>query len=195
MRYRIENHGRVRVFLLIVASAGIAGACGAPRPFGSGVEIQTLLYGGERLLAHDEFDGHTVWGLELATTERSSGWGYEAQWNYGAEEGEVNGVEDDAEFDEFALGLRRTWRSVGALRTVLGAGAAYTQVEHIRRSTPTRLTDETGAAGYAHVALQWVRGMLPFDPGTEFVIGVDVRALAGDDYEYAQIALVLGFGR
>ena len=39
MRYRIENHGRVRVFLLIVASALIAGACGAPRPFGSGVEI------------------------------------------------------------------------------------------------------------------------------------------------------------
>lgn len=184
----------MRVRLLIVSLTLLAGACGAPRPFGEGVELQTLLYGGARALSHDEFDGHGMVALELATNDPENGFGYELGGSYAAEDEESGGVEREGEFNELALGLRRTWRTSSGRRTVLGAGGAFTRVEHTLRS-PTREFDEEGGAVYAHVALQWELGPVDIDPGTDFLIGVDLRALAGDDYDYAQLALVLGFGR
>ena len=178
----------------LAALALLVSACAAPRPFGTGVELDTVLYGGYQALSHDHFDGHPIVALEFATLDLENGWGYELLGGYGNEETRHQGVTHEAEYDEVALGVRRVWGAGSNLRKVVGVGGAMTRVEN-SVSPPTNRFDDHGGALYAHAGLQWASGEVPFDPGTDFFFGLDLRALTGEEYDYAQLAVVLGFGR
>jgi len=178
----------------IVALALASAACTGPRSFAPGMEIQTSFLGGYRLVDQDEFDGHPAYGFELATNGPATGWGYELSGTYGIEDRTDGVVEHEGRFKEVGLGMRKTWGGSQGLRTVVGFGGATTRLEH-HVDPPSRHFTDYGAAAYAHAALQWVRGEVPFDPGTNYLIGVDLRVLGGDDFSYAQLAVVLGFVR
>ena len=63
----------------------LASACAVPQPYGQGVTLHTIASGGTSLVNDETFDGHEVYGLELVTCERESGWGYELGGSYGSE--------------------------------------------------------------------------------------------------------------
>jgi len=172
----------------------LASACALPRPYGQGVTLHTIATGGYRALDHERFDGHDVYALELVTRESESGWGYELGGSYGFED-ESGARAPSAEFNEVFLGLRRSWQPrSGSARPYLGLGGAFTRVEHDLHA-PRLEFEEEGGAAYAHGGVLWLLGPLPFERRTEVLLGFDLRGQVGDDYDYAQLALVMGFGR
>lgn len=175
----------------LAAVAALLAACGAPRPFGEGIAAYTSLSAGWRAIHAEHADGHPGYGLELASADER-GWGYELVGTYAAEE--TGGPRDrDQEFGEVGLGLRRTWNGEG--RTVLaGAGGVFTRIENTIHD-PRSDFDDKGGAGYAHAAVMWNFDPWELEHGTETLIGLDLRGLVGDDYDYLQLALVFGFGR
>jgi hypothetical protein len=178
---------------LLVLVAALACSCGAPRPFGEGVSLHTMLTGGYRALNHDQYDGGPAYGLELVTRD-GSGWGYELGGTYSAED-QSGPHAPEAEFNEVGLGLRRGWEGqAGGARSYVGFGGAFTRVDHTLHQPFNEFEDEGGAA-YLHGGVAWNLGRYDFDHGTEVLLGFDLRGLVGDDYEYAQLSLVLGFGR
>ncbi len=182
---------------LLLAACALTGACAAPRPYGRGVDVQALFSGGYRALEHDRFadlDGHPVYAFELATRENTSGWGYEVGASYAVER--AGGArEHRAEFDELSLGLRRSWQPEGSsARPYLGFGGARTVVQH-RLHDPGSTFEDRGGAAYLHGGVLWDLGSYAFDRGTEVLVGVDLRAQAGDDADYVALALVIGFGQ
>jgi len=179
--------------LLAAVLALLSTACAAPRVLGSGVELETLLYGGGRVLASSPYDGHPVVAAEIATNDTRNGWGYEVQASYGEEDVRAASGDLEGRFEEYSLGVRHTFGGPEQ-RIVVGFGGAVTRVQNSLDSPDTSFQDHGGGA-YAHAALQWALGEVPFDPGTDFLAGLDLRALVGDDYDYVQLALVLGFAR
>lgn len=182
---------------LLFAVIAFASACAAPRPYGSGVELQALASGGYRALEHDrlaDLDGHAVYALEFVTREDTSGWGYEVGASYGDED--AGGArEHGAQFEEFWLGLRRSWQAEGgSARPYVGFGGALTAIEHDLHDPRAEFEDRGGAA-YVHGGVLWDLGTYAFERGTQALVGVDVRAQAGDDADYVALALVLGAGR
>lgn len=180
-------------FALCVAFS-LAGACGAPRPYGEGVTLHTIASGGYRALDHDVFDGHPVYALELVTRDADSGWGYELGGSYGTED--AGGArEHSAEFNELFLGLRRSWQpEESRARPYLALGGAFTRIENDLHSPRSEFDDEGGGA-YLRGGVQWPLGPMPLEPKTEVLLGFDVRGLVGNDYNSGELALVLGFGR
>jgi hypothetical protein len=149
--------------------------------------------GGYRALSEETFEGHGVFAFELVTLERRSGWGYEVGASYGSEE-ESGPREHEAEFDEYSLGLRRTFQPAGSrVRPYLALGGAFTRVEHVLSNPRFELEDD-GAAAYAHGGVLWPLGALELDTSLDVLAGLDLRGLVGDDYDYGQIAFVLAFG-
>src|SRR5262245_4972622 len=172
----------------------LATACALPRPYGEGVTLHTIGSAGYRLLDHEIFDGHDVYGLELATCDLESGWGYELGGSYGFED-EIGPREPSAEFNELYFGLRRSWPSEwGSARPYLGFGGAYTRVD-LDAHSPHEEFEQEGGAAYAHAGVLWPVGPPWLEHGTEVLVGFDLRGELGDDYDYVQLALVLGFGR
>jgi hypothetical protein len=184
----------MRSSIALALFTSLLAACGAPRAFGPHIRHTTSILAGARAIDHDHADGLPAYGLELSS-EDDRGWGYELVGTYAAEE--AGGPRDrDLEFDELGLGVRRTFRGdeSSRLTTLVGAGAVFTRVENTLHDPRSDFDDE-GGAGYAHAAVMW--NVAPFDleHGTEALIGLDLRGLIGDDYDYLQLALVLGFGR
>jgi len=180
--------------VVVCAVLALASACVLPRPYGEGVTFHTVATGGYRVLDHSTFDGHPVYGLELVSRERESGWGYELGGSYGFED-ESGPRAPSAEFNEVFLGLRRSWEPEGSsARPYVGLGGAFTRVEHDLHDPHVEFEEEGGAA-YAHGGVLWPLGPLPYQRETEVLLGFDVRGQLGDDYDYAQLSLVLGFGR
>jgi hypothetical protein len=70
----------------------------------------------------------------------------------------------------------------------------FTRIDNNQHQPATEFEDEGGAA-YVHGGVLWNLGRYEFDRGTEILLGFDLRGLVGDDYSYAQLSLVLGFGR
>jgi hypothetical protein len=172
----------------------LASACALPRPYGEDVGFQTLLSVGHRVIDHDVYDGHTVWGGDLLTLENRTGWGWELGGTYGAEE-QSGPRQPSAEFDEVHLGLRRTWVKAGrAARPYVGFGGAYTVIEN-HLENPGSSFDDEGGAGYAHAGILWGLGRLDIDEGSDILVGFDLRALVGDEYDALELALVVGAGR
>jgi hypothetical protein len=178
-------------FFLVAASA-----CTLPKPYGEGVAVHTLFAVGGRALDHvdeDELDGGTVLGIEFTSLEAASGWGYEAGWTLGSEDG--GGPRDlEAEFDEVHLGLRRTFESEkGRVRPYAGFGGAVTRLEREYRAPEREVTDE-GAAAYVHGGFLWPVGHFQLERGNDLLLGLDLKAVVGDDYDALQFALVFGAG-
>jgi hypothetical protein len=184
--------GRPALGLVLVFA--LAGACGLPRPYGEGVTLHTEALGGYRVLDRDDFDGHPVYALELVTCERESGWGYELGGSYGTED-EGGPREHSAEFNELYLGVRRSWAPADSrARPYLSLGGAFTRVEHDLHS-PRSEFEEDGGGAYLRAGVLWLLGPLPFEHGTDVLVGFDVKGMASDDYDSAALALVMGFGR
>lgn len=181
--------------LLALALAGAA--CQVPRAWGEGVGLQANFLGGGRVLDHDSYDAQLVAGVELATRDPELGWGYELGGLYGSEETDVPAGELEGEFAEVYLGLRRDWKPADSpLRPYAGAGGAWMKTTNrLRSSGPTSEFDDRGGGAYLHGGLLWSLGRFDFDRGTEILLGFDLRGVIGDDYDYGQAALVLGFGR
>ncbi len=188
----------MRALVLALAAASLGAGCSSlARPWGTEVELRTNLLGGFRAVDHEVFDGHPVIGLELETRDPEVGWGYELGGSYGSEEEDLASDELEAEFDEIYLGVRRTWADPErSLRPYAGVGAAWMVTENLLRTGgPTGEFEDRGAGAYAHTGLMWSLGSYPVERGTEVLVGVDLRGVLGDDIDYGQIALVLGFGR
>jgi hypothetical protein len=183
-----------RTTALLAALALAAGCSAAPRPWGDGVGLQALFSGGYRSLAHDDFEGHAVYGIDIATREYEGGWGYEIGASYGTED--ASGPRDHSiEINEYSLGMRRTWeRDDGDARPYVGFGGTLAQVEHTLHA-PRDDFEDHGAAAYVRGGVLWYLGRYSFDRGTEMLAGFDVRGELGDDYDALQLALVFGFGR
>ncbi len=182
----------------LVAAALAGGGCAPARLWGAGVELRSHFLAGGRVVDHDlADDGHPVLGLELETRDAEVGWGYEVGGNFGTEEEQVApGTLHEVEFQELGLGLRRTWVGESRLRPFVGAGAAWMKAENtVRSAGPTKEFDDRGAGAYLHTGLLWSFGRYPFDRGTEILLGFDLRGVLGDDIDYGQLALVLGFGK
>ena len=179
-----------------LAALWLAACEAVPRPFGEGVTFHTVLSGGYRALDHDEdvFDGHAVYGLAFATREDESGLGYELGGTYGSED--AGGPRDHSgEFDELYLGLRKSWAPEhGSARPYVALGGALTRIEN-EVSSPNEEFDHDGASAYLRGGVLWAVGPMPLEPGTEVLLGLDVRGVLGDDSDAAELALVLGFGR
>jgi hypothetical protein len=76
-----------------------------------------------------------------------------------------------------------------------GLGASWARVENtLRTSGPTVEFDDDSGGAYVRGGLLWSLGRYDFDRGTEILMGIDARGLVGDDFDMAQIALVLAFG-
>lgn len=181
-------------FLACTVLALASGCSAVPKPYGEGVTFHTALIGGYRAVDHPIHDGHPVYGLEFVTNERESGWGYELGGSYGYED-QSGPRSPSAEFNEVYLGLRRSWGpETGSARPYVGLGGAFTRVEHDLHD-PRFEFEEEGGAAYLHGGVLWPLGPLYFQRETEVLLGLDLRGLVGDDYDYGQLSLVLGFGR
>ncbi len=185
---------RLRSVVAAGLALALAGACAVPRPYGEGVGLHALLSGGYRAVRHDDSEGHAAYALDLVTRESESGWGYEIGASYGAED--LGGARDhQAEFDEYSFGLRRSWQPAGrSARPYVAFGGALTTIEH-RLHDPRDEFEDEGGAVYVRSGVLWDLGRYAFDRGTEVLVGFDVRGQAGDDADYVQLLLVLGFGR
>jgi len=184
----------MRIHCLLAAAVLVGVGCSAPRVYGDGVGLSTNLSGGYRAVNHKIFEGHGVYGLELATSDNEqAGWGYETGVLYGNEEQDVPAGQREGEFNELYGGMRRTWPGE-VVRTYMGFGGSWGRIKN--RVHPTGLEFDDDSAGlYAHGGALWPLGRSAVDQGTEFLIGFDLRGVLGDDYDYAQAALVLSFGR
>ena len=60
---------------------------------------------------------------------------------------------------------------------------------------PTAEADDHGAGPYVCAGVLWSLGRIGYGSGAEVVLGMDLRALSGEDYDYEQLTLVLGFGK
>ena len=177
----------------LVALALALGACAAPRPFGEGVALHSMLYGGYRAVDDQTFEGHPAYGIDLVTRDPKTGWGYELGGSYGTED--AGGArEHSAEFEEYSLGLRRSWRAESSARPYLGFGGSFAKIDHTLHSPHTEFEAE-GGAGYVRGGVLWALGRYDIDRSTEILVGFDVRGMLGDDYDYGQLALVLAFGK
>jgi hypothetical protein len=182
----------MRSTLTLAVLALLLSACGAPRPWGQGVSHYTTLWAGYRAIDHPVADGGPAYGLEIASADER-GWGYELVGNYAAEE--TGGPRDhDVQFGEYGLGLRRTWQEEGGRTTLVGVGGVITKVDNTLHG-PRSEFEDNGAGGYAHAAVLWSLDSFELEYGTATLIGLDLRGLIGDDYDYVQLALVFGLGR
>ena len=101
----------------------------------------------------------------------------------------------EGEFDEFSCGLRRTFGTEqDRARPYLGFGGSLTRLEHALE-LPDSDFDDHGAGAYACGGLLWSLGRVGYGGGTELLLGLDLRVLSGQDYDYQQLGLVLGFGK
>ena len=180
--------------LALCAVLALASGCILPRPYGEGVTLHTMASGGYRAVDHASFDGHPVYGLELVTRQRESGWGYELGGSYGYED--AGGPrEHSAEFNELYLGLRRGWEPESSrARPYVSLGGAFTRVEHDLHS-PRSEFEEDGGAAYLRAGVQWRLGPLPLERSTDVLLGFDLKGMLGDDYDSAALALMMAFGR
>jgi len=180
--------------LVLCALAFGGGACTLPRPYGDTIDLHTLFSGGYRAVQDDVFEGHRAYAFAITTSDPANGWGYELGATYGHEE--AGGPRNhEGEFDEFSAGMRRTFGSEDdRARPYVGFGGSLTRVEHAL-DAPDSDFDDHGAGAYACGGMLWSLGRVGYAPGAEVVLGVDLRALSGQDYDYQQLALVLGFGK
>jgi len=177
--------------LLLVASAA---SCRLPRMYGEDVAVRVQgLYGFQEVDVA-RLDGHAIAGLEVVTEDPHNSWGYEIGAQYGHESEETPQRRHEAEFNELYVGMRRGWTR-GAMHPYFGLGASWARVENtLRTSGPTVEFDDDSGGAYVRGGLLWSLGRYDFDRGTEILMGIDARGLVGDDFDMAQIALVLAFG-
>ena len=177
------------------ALASAASACTLPRPYGDTVDLHTLFAGGYRSVQHEAFDGHRAYALALTTCDPANGWGYELGASYGTEDGEDGARPVSGEFDDFSFGLRRTFGTDDdRARPYLGFGGSLMRLERSLEA-PTAEADDHGAGPYVCAGVLWSLGRIGYGSGAEVVLGMDLRALSGEDYDYEQLTLVLGFGK
>ena len=189
----MEHRVRGRVVIAAALLPFLAACSSVPRLYGEDVSLHTEFLGGYQTLDHEAFEEHAVAGLDFVTRDARHGFGYELGGSYGTEE-ENDASGRSAEFSEFYLGLRRTWYAGnGSMRPYLGAGGTWLLVENDFDSPPDTL-DEKGFGGYVHTGILWSLGDWEVERSTEVVVGIDVRGVLGDDVDYGQVALVIGFG-
>ena len=182
--------------LVPLLALALLGGCALPKPYGEGVALHTLLSAGGGIRDHDEeddFDGGAAYAIELSSLEPASGWGYDLGWTIASED--AGGSRDvEGEFDELHLGMRRTFVAADrAARPYFGFGGVITRVDRELHQPEVEVTDEGGAA-YLRGGVLWAIGHFQLERGNDVLLGLDLRALVGDDYDSLQLALVLGAG-
>ena len=161
--------------------------------------MHTHVLGGWRSVDHDVFEGHPVGGLEVDLYRPEAPFGYEIGLSYGTEDEDVGALDVEGQFYEGYLGIRKTWGS-GGVHPYVGLGGTYGVIDRNSR-TPIgqRISDdEVGAGGYVHAGAYWVIGGAGLDSAlgaSELTLGFDLRGVVGDDADYGQAAITLGFGR
>lgn len=188
-RFPREIVGRAAACLLLAG-------CSSMPYVGDEVEVHANFIGGYRAVNHDVFEDHPVAGLELQSDRPGDFVGYEVGYLIGWEDQDVGNTEHEATFHEVYAGVRHTWSSKSNLRPYVGVGAAWMKAER-EATSPVADNDfeDRGAGGYVHTGVNWRLGYLPLDRWTEVLLGLDVRGVIGDDMDYGQVALTLGFGR
>jgi hypothetical protein len=180
----------------LLFSGLLLAGCTAVPYFGEDTEVHANFIGGYRAVNHDVFEDHPVVGLELQSDHAGDPFGYEVGYLVGWEDQDVGNVEHEATFHEAYAGLRRTWHPRGNMRPYVGGGAAWMKAEREATSGGVENDfEDNGAGGYVHAGIAWRLGYLPLDRWTEVLLGIDVRGVVGDDMDYGQVALTLGFGR
>ncbi len=181
---------------MLLAGLLAAGCSTMPRFYEEEVEVRANLIGGYRAVDHEIFESHPVVGFELELARPRAPFGYEAGYLVGWEDEDVDGVEHEGSFHEAYLGLRKTWVARGGrAQPYVGAGAAWMKaVRDAEAGAHEADFDDRGGGGYVHAGVAWLVGNLAFDRETTVYLGFDVRGVIGDDMDYAQGALTLGFG-
>ena len=124
-----------------------------------------------------------MFGVEVDTYRPSAPVGYEV--------GLSGGIDDDAKAWEGYLGLRKTWDGLDVgLTPYVGAGASYVSVD----PDATNRSRIRSYGGYAHAGVYWPIDLGSLSWGAPVVLGVDLRTLVGDDYDYVEGRVFLGVG-
>jgi hypothetical protein len=173
------------------------------------------------MLANQFVDENDMVGVELVLEQPGTGgWAFEvgARYAWGEGDGErlvrnatmstsalVVDSEREADFYEFAYGVRQTYRADARFQPYFGLGGVLVQVrteEHFvdtSTSPGTPRTDhergEIRPGFYMRSGLVWnlLSGLLCED--TEFPLRVDVRGVLSVDYSYAELTLGFGVGK
>ena len=154
-------------------------------------------YYGQRALDESDFgpaDDHDAIGLEYVNEAPESVIGWEIGAFISDEEETAAGLTREVTFNEYYVGLRKTFRTDTRLVPYIGAGVALVDVERADNGVGAASFDDTSEGFYVHggVALKITDWLYA---------GIDARLLTGTDFElgtsdfdadYEQVSLVLG---
>jgi hypothetical protein len=144
------------------------------------VSIQTNFHTGWRSVDHDLYDDHPVFGMELQVEPHDQPFGYEIGATLATDdEGLGGGFEEDADFYEGYVGVRKTWGDEYAyVRPYASLGGSYVKVDReITGPGFARDASDWSGGGYARVGAYGLLGTADIDGGTRFVLGADVRVV------------------
>ena len=150
------------------------------------------IHGGLRNLSSDvaTVEDAPVYGIE-GTVGIGNHWGVEGSVFLSEEDGDDlgGGLVPSVESSEFALGVRRTFLPKSPVKLYVGGGVNWMDAEISGLGVNNESDD--GVGGYAHIGA--VFAILMFNVGLDLRGAVTGAELAGEDLNYVQGTVFLGF--
>ncbi len=191
-------HARHAVSLLLLALAGTSCVAAVEEQVQyESLAIRTTLHAGVRSLDHSQFDSHPVYGVEVDVKPEGSRLGYEVGTSFATDSGTSSGVDVEGDFYEAYGGIRWHFPNFSdRAMPYVGAGASYFQADRQSEvgGIVTTAEDWSGG-GYVRFGVYGPVGKLGLDGGSRVLAGGDLRAVFGQDYDWLQFTLTLGFAR
>lgn len=158
--------------------------------------LHSTLLVGARSIDHPQYDSHAPIGFEVDAKRSQQSLGYEIGASVGSESSTQNGLRQEGDFYEGYAGVR--WHFMDASDRVVpfvSTGLSYLNADRetlIGGAVVAEAEDWSGGA-YIRAGAYGTVGETTFDGGTKILLGGDVRAVFGDDYDWIQFSLMLGF--
>lgn len=151
---------------------------------------------------------HIAFGIEVFTQEPGEvGWGYEGSFHYGQGESIYAHKDLQAQFYDFAAGVRLTGGTPDGSRPFFGLGGMYVnnhwdkfalRDDDANPATPDQILiknlDETAFGAYVHGGVLWRLDDPELNEMQGILLGLDIRLVWTSDSKSAEIALISGWG-
>ncbi len=187
-----------RSSFLALAMVSCVSSCALPASSRSTLENQDIavsfLVGG-RSIDHSDFESASVYGVELDWKQKDERLSYEFGATVGDDSVREGGVIRDVDFYEGYFGARWHFPDYSErLTPYVSAGANYLKAD--RTTTNGNLissAEDWGGGVYVRAGAYGPIGSFAFEGGTKVLAGGDLRVVFGDDYDWIQFTLTLGF--